>query len=388
MPLRLNCAYFHCTRILRGRNDFRQNSTAVARKVREEAGRKGGQHDHQPTPWSLPARWPRLRSSHAARLGCRASADPENLPPVPGGTIDEGDFRDRLCLKFAAELEKRTGGELGAQVYPNSSLMKTDAAVLVAAQGRARSEPLSDLLRRRRVARDQHRPDAGPGQLLQAGRRLEDRRRSARNSTSSCAARTSSSCPGSGRPAASRAAATRSSMPADAKGLKIRGGSREMDMMLQAAGAATLSTPSNELYAAMQTGACDAAHHLLDQPDLVPARGGRQEPHHRPRQVLLVHARAADHVEADLRQAAEEAAGRDHGARRRAGDVRHQGSDGRRPEGRRGLCQEGRQGRRSRRGDRRQVARDRPRRPPGRTTPARRALSAELLKLAEGVQVS
>src|SRR5207253_10740476 len=48
-------------------------------------------------------------------------------------------------------------------------------------------------------------------------------------------------------------------VPADAKGLKIRGGSREMDMMLQAAGAATLSTPSNELYAAMQTGACDAA---------------------------------------------------------------------------------------------------------------------------------
>ena len=39
----------------------------------------------------------------------------------------------------------------------------------------------------------------------------------------------------------------------------MRGGSREMDMVLQAAGATTLSTPSNELYAAMQTGACDAA---------------------------------------------------------------------------------------------------------------------------------
>src|SRR5258708_17087937 len=47
--------------------------------------------------------------------------------------------------------------------------------------------------------------------------------------------------------------------PDDAKGQKIRGGSREMDMMLQAAGATTLNTPSNELYAAMQTGACDAA---------------------------------------------------------------------------------------------------------------------------------
>ena len=42
------------------------------------------------------------------------------------------------------------------------------------------------------------------------------------------------------------------------KGLKIRGGSREMDMVLQAAGATTLSISSNELDAAMQTGACDA----------------------------------------------------------------------------------------------------------------------------------
>jgi TRAP-type C4-dicarboxylate transport system substrate-binding protein len=47
--------------------------------------------------------------------------------------------------------------------------------------------------------------------------------------------------------------------PDDAKGLKIRGGSREMDMVLQKAGASTLATPSNEIYQAMQTGACDAA---------------------------------------------------------------------------------------------------------------------------------
>src|SRR5450631_413631 len=45
----------------------------------------------------------------------------------PGGTIDQGDFRDRLCRRFAAELEKRTNGALVTQVYPNSSLMKTVA---------------------------------------------------------------------------------------------------------------------------------------------------------------------------------------------------------------------------------------------------------------------
>src|SRR6201990_523784 len=45
----------------------------------------------------------------------------------PGGTDTEGDFRDRLCRKFAAELEKRTDKAVVGQVYPNSSLMKTVA---------------------------------------------------------------------------------------------------------------------------------------------------------------------------------------------------------------------------------------------------------------------
>src|SRR6201746_1107956 len=45
----------------------------------------------------------------------------------PGGTIDKGDFRDRLCRGFAAEIAKRTGGQLVGEVYPNSSLIKTNA---------------------------------------------------------------------------------------------------------------------------------------------------------------------------------------------------------------------------------------------------------------------
>src|SRR3974377_1327541 len=45
----------------------------------------------------------------------------------PGGTHAAGDFRDRLCRTFAAEIEKRTNGALTGQVYPNSSLMKTVA---------------------------------------------------------------------------------------------------------------------------------------------------------------------------------------------------------------------------------------------------------------------
>src|SRR5260370_16352627 len=48
-------------------------------------------------------------------------------------------------------------------------------------------------------------------------------------------------------------------VPDDVKGLKVRGGSREMDLMLKGAGAAVVSMPSNELYAAMQTGTMDVA---------------------------------------------------------------------------------------------------------------------------------
>jgi TRAP-type C4-dicarboxylate transport system substrate-binding protein len=47
--------------------------------------------------------------------------------------------------------------------------------------------------------------------------------------------------------------------PEDAKGLKVRGGSRDMDLILKSAGAAVVSMPSNEIYAAMQTGTMDAA---------------------------------------------------------------------------------------------------------------------------------
>jgi TRAP-type C4-dicarboxylate transport system substrate-binding protein len=47
--------------------------------------------------------------------------------------------------------------------------------------------------------------------------------------------------------------------PQDAMGQKVRGGSREMDMVLKQAGAAVMSLPSSEIYQSMQTGALDAA---------------------------------------------------------------------------------------------------------------------------------
>ena len=47
--------------------------------------------------------------------------------------------------------------------------------------------------------------------------------------------------------------------PDDAKGMKIRGGSKEMDLMIKGAGAAVTNVPSNEIYNAMQSGVLDAA---------------------------------------------------------------------------------------------------------------------------------
>lgn len=44
----------------------------------------------------------------------------------PGGTADAGDFRDRLCRKFAAEVEKRTNGALRFEIYPENKLIRPE----------------------------------------------------------------------------------------------------------------------------------------------------------------------------------------------------------------------------------------------------------------------
>jgi TRAP-type C4-dicarboxylate transport system substrate-binding protein len=43
----------------------------------------------------------------------------------PASTGEDGDFRDPLAKKFAAEVEKRTNGQIKIEVYPNGSLVKT-----------------------------------------------------------------------------------------------------------------------------------------------------------------------------------------------------------------------------------------------------------------------
>src|ERR1700738_355119 len=176
----------------------------------------------------------------------------------PGGTITEGDFRDRLCRMFAAEIEKRSNGALTGQVYANSSLMKT-----VAQFSALRKGALDLILYPISYA-------GGEFAELNIGLMpglVSSYKQGAAWKNSEIGKKFTAFLAEKGVIMVSwiwqaGGVASRSTPivnPQDVKGLKVRGGSREMDMVLQAAGATTLSTPSNELYAAMQTGACDAA---------------------------------------------------------------------------------------------------------------------------------
>jgi TRAP-type transport system periplasmic protein len=176
----------------------------------------------------------------------------------PGGTIDEGDFRDRLCRKFGAEIEKRTNGALVAQIYPNSSLMKTVAQFSAIRKGAL------DLSLYPISYAGGELPETNIG--LMPGL-VSSQKQGAAWKSAAVGQRFASFLAEKGviivawiwQAGGVASRSTTIINPEDAKGLKIRGGSREMDMVLKAAGASTLSLPSNEVYAAMQTGACDAA---------------------------------------------------------------------------------------------------------------------------------
>src|SRR5262249_1473588 len=195
----------------------------------------------------------------STRLGSAAPTQTLKIShQFPGGTIDEGDFRDRLCRKFAAELEKRTNGALAAQVYPNSSLMKTVAQFSAVRKG------VLDL--------SLYPISYGGGEFAELNIGLmpglvSSYKQGAAWKQAAVGQKFNQFLAGKGVIIVSwiwqaGGVVSRSTPivnPQDVKGLKVRGGSREMDMVLQAAGATTLSLPSNELYAAMQTGARDLA---------------------------------------------------------------------------------------------------------------------------------
>ena len=176
----------------------------------------------------------------------------------PGGTLKEGDFRDRLVRQFAADVEKRTKGALKFEIYPGSSLMKTNAQFSSMRKGALDMAliPLSyaggeipevniGLMPGLVVSYEQ----AYGWKSKPVGAEL-DRVLQAKGIQLISWIWQAGGVASRGKPIVD---------PEDAKGLKVRGGSREVDMILKEAGASVVSLPSNEIYAAMQTGAMDAA---------------------------------------------------------------------------------------------------------------------------------
>lgn len=178
----------------------------------------------------------------------------------PGGTIDKGDFRDRLCRKFAVEVEKRTNGALKFEVYPGSSLMKTMAQFSALRKGALDLSyyPM---------------PYAG-GEVVEANVGLmpalvTSYEQGARWKNAECGKILNKILNDKGvvilswvwQAGGVASRATPIVVPNDLKGLKVRGGSREFDTMIKAAGGSVMtSVPSNEIYQAMQTGTIDGVY--------------------------------------------------------------------------------------------------------------------------------
>ena len=176
----------------------------------------------------------------------------------PGGTIDDGDFRDRLVRKFAADVEKKTNGQLKFEIYPAASLMKP------VPQYKALSTGALDMSLYPLAYAGGEFPAANltlmPGLITsyEQGLRWKDapigkelvRLLDERNVKIITWIWQAGGIASKTKPLVT---------PDDAKGMKVRGGSREIDLMIKAAGGAVTNVASNEIYSAMQSGVLDAA---------------------------------------------------------------------------------------------------------------------------------
>jgi TRAP-type transport system periplasmic protein len=197
-----------------------------------------------------------IAAPHIAR-----AAQPKTLKishQFPSGTADAGDFRDRLCRKFAAEVEARTKGELKFDIYPGSSLMKT------VAQFSALRKGALDLSLYPLAYAGGEVPEVNIGLMpclvtnYQQGLGWK-KAPIGRELVSALEKKGVKIITWVWQAGGIASRATPVVVPADVKGLKVRGGSREMDLMLKEAGGIISSIPSNEIYQAMQTGSLDAA---------------------------------------------------------------------------------------------------------------------------------
>lgn len=176
----------------------------------------------------------------------------------PGGTVETGDFRDRLVRRFAADVEAKTNGALKFEIYPGSSLMKTVAQFSGLRRGAL------DLSLYPLAYAGGEVPEVNVGLMPCLVSRYEQGMAwktadIGRQLTAQLEAKGVKILTWIWQAGGVASRSTAVVAPDDVKALKIRGGSREMDLMLKAAGGIISSVPSNEIYPAMQTGSLDAA---------------------------------------------------------------------------------------------------------------------------------
>jgi TRAP-type C4-dicarboxylate transport system substrate-binding protein len=178
--------------------------------------------------------------------------------PFRTSTDDGGDLRDRLCRKFAAELESRSNGEIAVQV--SSDAVQRDTLGQFAALRKGNFDfslyPISD------AGEEFAELDIGlmPGLVTSY-------RQGAAWKSAPVGRTFEAFLADKGVVILSwiwLAGGTASRTvpivaPEDAKGLKVRSGHHQMDMVLQAAGATPLSLRTNAIHPGMQAGTLDAA---------------------------------------------------------------------------------------------------------------------------------
>jgi len=176
----------------------------------------------------------------------------------PQGNLAEGDFRDRLCRRFAADVERRTRGSLRFSIHPGAELAKApaqfgalrhgtlDMALVPLAYGGLELPEVNIGLMPGLVTSYEQ----GYGwKNAEVGRELT------RILADNGIVIVSWIWQAGGMASRTRAVLE----PDDVKGMRIRGGSHEMNLMLQAAGATVVDLPSNDIHAAMRSGTLDAA---------------------------------------------------------------------------------------------------------------------------------
>ena len=176
----------------------------------------------------------------------------------PGGSIDKGDFRDRLTRKFAHDVEKRTNGALKFEIYPGSSLMKTVAQFSAVRKG------AMDLTLYPLAYAGGEIQEVNIGLMPCMVTSYEQgfawkKAEIGRELTKLLEAKGVKIVTWVWQAGGTVSRSVPVVNPDDVRGLKIRGGSREMDLMLKQAGGIISSVPSNEIYPSMQTGSLDAA---------------------------------------------------------------------------------------------------------------------------------